>query len=111
MWARIDFYECFITKDGDKYYNMGDVLVVNEKYEVSFCDRVGDTFRWKGENVSTNEVSDTIVQAPGVKESNVYGVEVPGEMQLHGFLMCRVLLCVLGKSCKFLSNDAFVCLT
>jgi fatty-acyl-CoA synthase len=43
-----------------------------------FIDRVGDTFRWKGENVSTNEVAQALCEAPGVREANVYGVSVPG---------------------------------
>lgn len=41
-------------------------------------DRISDTFRWKGENVSTTEVSETICAFPGIKEATVYGVEIPG---------------------------------
>jgi fatty-acyl-CoA synthase len=43
-----------------------------------FVDRIGDTFRWKGENVSTNEVAERLQAAPGVNEANVYGVAVEG---------------------------------
>ena len=43
-----------------------------------FVDRIGDTFRWKGENVATSEVAEAICAFPGVKEANVYGVRVPG---------------------------------
>ena len=43
-----------------------------------FVDRIGDTFRWKGENVATSEVPEAITSFPGVKEANVYGVRVPG---------------------------------
>jgi fatty-acyl-CoA synthase len=44
-----------------------------------FVDRIGDTFRWKGENVSTSEVADALASAPGVKEATVYGVAVEGQ--------------------------------
>src|SRR5262249_59140090 len=44
-----------------------------------FVDRIGDTFRWKGENVATQEVADVLNGAPGVAETTVYGVQVPGE--------------------------------
>jgi fatty-acyl-CoA synthase len=63
---------------GDRHFNTGDLLVLHENAWLSFADRVGDTFRWKGENVSTNEVAETLNEAPGVLESNVYGVTVPG---------------------------------
>lgn len=45
---------------------------------VYFVDRLGDTFRWKSENVSTNEVADAIGRYPQVAEANVYGISVPG---------------------------------
>jgi len=64
--------------DGDRYFNTGDLLTLHANNWVSFSDRVGDTFRWKGENVSTNEVAEVLNAAPGVLESNVYGVAVPG---------------------------------
>jgi fatty-acyl-CoA synthase len=44
-----------------------------------FVDRIGDTFRWKSENVSTNEVSEVVSAIPGIKEANIYGVEVPAQ--------------------------------
>jgi fatty-acyl-CoA synthase len=43
-----------------------------------FIDRIGDTFRWKGKNVATSEVSEAICGFPGIKEANVYGVAIPG---------------------------------
>jgi fatty-acyl-CoA synthase len=43
-----------------------------------FVDRVGDTFRWKGENVATSEVNDAIMDCPGVLDAATYGVTVPG---------------------------------
>lgn len=67
-----------VFRKSDKYFNSGDILVQHEDNWVSFADRVGDTFRWKGENVSTNEVAEVLNRAPGVLESNVYGVAVPG---------------------------------
>src|SRR5262249_9882344 len=43
-----------------------------------FVDRIGDTFRWKGENVSTTEVEEVVGQFDGILEANVYGVQIPG---------------------------------
>ncbi len=63
---------------GDRYFNTGDLVQLHAGRWLSFADRLGDTFRWKGENVSTTEVSELLCAAPGVLEANVYGVEVPG---------------------------------
>lgn len=67
-----------VLKPGDQFFNSGDLLTLHEDNWVSFADRVGDTFRWKGENVSTNQVAEILNAASGVLESNVYGVHVPG---------------------------------
>jgi fatty-acyl-CoA synthase len=66
--------DCF--KDGDRYFNSGDLLTLHENNWLSFADRVGDTFRWKGENVSTMEVAAIVNKADGVLDANVYGVQV-----------------------------------
>lgn len=63
----------------DEFFNTGDMVKVHEDRWVSFVDRVGDTFRWKGENVATKEVEMILDGHPAVKEINVYGVEVPGQ--------------------------------
>lgn len=65
-------------KPGDAYFRSGDLLRRDEDYYYYFVDRIGDTFRWKGENVSTQEVAAILNRAPGVSETNVYGVAVPG---------------------------------
>jgi acyl-CoA synthetase (AMP-forming)/AMP-acid ligase II len=67
-----------VFRRGDRYFNSGDLMVLHDDGWVAFADRVGDTFRWKGENVSTNEVAEILNGAPGVLETNVYGVAVPG---------------------------------
>jgi citronellyl-CoA synthetase len=73
-----------VFKQGDQYFNTGDLL---RQVDVGFAfglphyefvDRVGDTFRWKGENVSTNEIGEILNQHTDVIMSNVYGVEIPG---------------------------------
>jgi len=67
-----------VFKPGDRWFDSGDLLELHEDGWVSFADRAGDTFRWKGENVSTNEVAEILDSVPGVSEANVYGVEIPG---------------------------------
>ncbi|KAJ5622650.1 Isopenicillin N epimerase component 1 [Penicillium herquei] len=63
---------------GDLYYRSGDALRRTNDGRWYFVDRLGDTFRWKSENVSTAEVSEALGRYPGVIEANVYGVLVPG---------------------------------
>ena len=63
---------------GDAWFRTGDLMKKDALGYFYFVDRIGDTFRWKGENVSTNEVSEALSVLPGIKEANVYGVEVPG---------------------------------
>jgi len=63
---------------GDAYFRTGDLLRLEADGYFYFVDRIGDTFRWKGENVATSEVGEVIGAHPGVKEANVYGVSVEG---------------------------------
>ncbi|KUI61101.1 Isopenicillin N epimerase component 1 [Cytospora mali] len=67
-----------VFKKGDMYFRTGDALRRDGDGRWFFCDRLGDTFRWKGENVSTTEVSELLGTYPGVVEAVVYGVQVPG---------------------------------
>uniref|UniRef100_A0A7N6BK82 long-chain-fatty-acid--CoA ligase n=1 Tax=Anabas testudineus TaxID=64144 RepID=A0A7N6BK82_ANATE len=67
-----------VLKKGDLYFNTGDLLRFDHENFVYFQDRVGDTFRWKGENVATSEVADILTTAPCILEANVYGVKVEG---------------------------------
>ena len=64
-------------KRGDTYFRMGDQLYKDGDGNYYFVDREGDTFRWKGENVSTQEVAELLNACPGVSEANVYGVKIP----------------------------------
>ena len=61
---------------GDLFFRTGDLLRRDAQGYFYFVDRIGDTFRWKGENVATSEVAEAISVYPGIKEANVYGVKV-----------------------------------
>ena len=63
---------------GDAWFRTGDLMKLDEAGYFHFVDRVGDTFRWKGENVATSEVNQAISDCPGVVEATTYGVEIPG---------------------------------
>ncbi len=62
---------------GDAYFRTGDVIRYDKEGRWWFLDRIGDTFRWKSENVSTAEVSEALCTFSSIHEANVYGVEVP----------------------------------
>jgi fatty-acyl-CoA synthase len=62
---------------GDVWIRTGDLMRKDEQGYFYFVDRIGDTFRWKGENVAACEVAEAICAFPGVKHANVYGVTVP----------------------------------
>jgi fatty-acyl-CoA synthase len=67
-----------VLAKGDAWFRTGDLMRCDEGGYFHFVDRVGDTFRWKGENVATSEVNEAIVDCPGVVEATTYGMEIPG---------------------------------
>lgn len=64
-------------KDGDAWVNTGDLMLNVGYMHAKFVDRLGDTFRWKGENIATTQVEAILNEYPGIRESIVYGVEIP----------------------------------
>ncbi|MFX1490379.1 MAG: long-chain-acyl-CoA synthetase [Promethearchaeota archaeon] len=66
-----------VFRKNDTYFNTGDMLKLHDDLWVSFIDRFGDTFRWKGENVSTLEVEAILNSFPSIDLSSVYGVAIP----------------------------------
>jgi fatty-acyl-CoA synthase len=67
-----------VLAKGDAWFRTGDLMKIDEGGFFHFVDRLGDTFRWKGENVATSEVNEAILDCPGVVEAVTYGVTVPG---------------------------------
>jgi fatty-acyl-CoA synthase len=67
-----------VLRKGDAWFRSGDLMKKDERGYFYFVDRIGDTFRWKGENVSTTEVAECITTFPGIFEATVYGVQIPG---------------------------------
>ena len=65
-----------VFRDGDAWFRSGDLVTRDERGYFYFVDRIGDTFRWKGENISTNEVAETINTHPGVASCAVYGIPI-----------------------------------
>jgi fatty-acyl-CoA synthase len=86
--ARFDGYtddaatESKILRDvferGDAWFRTGDLMRKDDSNFYYFIDRIGDTFRWKGENIATSEVAAAITAFPGIVDANVYGVAIPG---------------------------------
>ncbi|MBK5299692.1 MULTISPECIES: long-chain-acyl-CoA synthetase [Gammaproteobacteria] len=72
--AKVVLHDVF--KKGDRYFNTGDLLRNIGFGHAQFVDRLGDTYRWKGENVSTTEVENILLQHPQIAEAVAYGVEI-----------------------------------
>jgi fatty-acyl-CoA synthase len=67
-----------VLEKGDAWFATGDLMRKDAQGYFYFVDRVGDTFRWKGENVATSEVADALAEFPAIADVSVYGVPVPG---------------------------------
>lgn len=85
-----------VFREGDAYWSSGDLLREDADGYCYFVDRIGDTYRWKSENVSTQEVADGLGDLPGLELINVYGVQVPGQEGRAG--MAAVLM---QAGCEF----------
>lgn len=73
-----------VRRKGDQFFNTGDLLrevpvgFAFGQRHTQFVDRLGDTFRWRGENCSTNEIAEVLQRFPAIELANVYGVQIPG---------------------------------
>jgi fatty-acyl-CoA synthase len=67
-----------VQAKGDAWFRTGDLMRLDAQGYFHFVDRIGDTFRWKGENVATSEVNEAVTDCPEVSEATTYGVEIPG---------------------------------
>jgi fatty-acyl-CoA synthase len=67
-----------VLAPGDAWFRTGDLMKIDDGGYFHFVDRVGDTFRWKGENVATSEVNEAILDCPDVVDATTYGVAIPG---------------------------------
>ncbi|WP_236207130.1 long-chain-acyl-CoA synthetase [Pseudomonas tohonis] len=79
-----------VFKKGDAWFNTGDLMRDIGCKHAQFVDRLGDTFRWKGENVSTTEVESVLGAFGGVEDAVVYGVEIPGTNGRCGMAALRL---------------------
>ncbi|MFW9823443.1 MAG: AMP-binding protein [Candidatus Thorarchaeota archaeon] len=79
-----------VFEKDDIYFYTGDLLKLHEDNWVSFVDRLGNTFRWKGENVSTTEVESILNSYPSIIGSNVFGVELPNAEGRAGMAAIRI---------------------
>ncbi len=79
-----------VFKKGDAWFNTGDLMRDIGFKHTQFVDRLGDTFRWKGENVSTTEVENALGAFAGIEDAVVYGVEIPGTNGRCGMAALRL---------------------
>jgi len=94
-----------VLREGDAYWSSGDLLRQDADGYCYFVDRIGDTFRWKSENVSTQEVADALGDFPGLELINIYGVQVPGHEGRAG------MAAVLMQAGQGFDPEAFYALT
>ena len=93
-----------VFEKGDMWFRTGDLMRKDDRGYFYFVDRVGDTFRWKGENVSTSEVSEAINAFPGILDANVYGVSVPKHEGRAGM---AAIMC--SGECDLVALHAHLC--
>ena len=79
-----------VFKAGDAWMRTGDLMRRDADGFYTFVNRIGDTYRWKGENVSTSEVSAALQACPGVTQAIVYGVAVPGAEGRAGMALLKI---------------------
>jgi fatty-acyl-CoA synthase len=93
--------------EGDTWVRSGDLMRKDDKGFFYFVDRIGDTFRWKGENVATSEVAEVLCAFEGVKHANVYGVSVPAS---DGRIGMATLVADPGIDLRLLQQHLVNCL-
>lgn len=92
-----------VLKKGDLWFRSGDLMRLDSHGRLYFVDRLGDTYRWKSENVSTNEVADVVGLFPQIAYTNVYGVLVPNA---DGRAGCAAIVPVEGVTADALNWQA-----
>lgn len=81
-----------VFRPGDAYLNTGDLMRLQEQDFISFVDRLGDTYRWKGKTVSSDSVADVIKKFyGGIEDVVVYGVKIPGMEGRCGMAAIRLM--------------------